>query len=726
MKKILWICSTIIIILMGFVTYEYTAHEDTVFWENWGNISISQKMYINNSDINNKNTENIKKNILEISDKYSVCVVKSGYTSKNNKLTLRKGIHIPKNSPISLSVMMKNHKNFNMNNLKDGMILSTISPENSVFDPFGDNIVEFMNLKTLWTKYDYDIDGDYIISSNSHTNLSKFLNELSKKTKIPYDNLTTQRRFHASQMSTASVACIICIPLIILIYAAINIFYTISQNKKIAIFMLNGLNPKNIWWDLTSPQLFITTLLGIIYNTFLIYKYRPVASIFIVRLFGELIILLAIQLLVSLLTFRYIKNQKLNNLIKGKRNIKFLRATSKILQLSFLCFGMIVIIFLSGIITELCDENKFIKSWDKYSNYAILSGTSIGNDIESISGKSNKLRDDFSKLYDYVDNNGAYYFRYSNMNTNSLKDTKGVSNFVKKNLFSINLLEINKNYFDTLKLKDTKGNNIVINNNDSDTIILIPKDKENESEKISKLIEAYCTSRNNNLKDFGYSVNDNTNLKIYHYENITLFNLTPNSKNDTKQIINPIITIYTKNNMSPLDKGGFESCGLGNPVKLPLKLFNEYNKQPLQNMIKKCDLSDNNLHFKSIGDYFANKKAEIRLNISIATVTCIILFALSSFISWQELTISFEMKKKELAIKKLCGYSLFSKHKNRIFLDSIFLILSILAGAILNHNNLDIYTLALVLIYISLYILVEYIIININENRTLNKIIKGA
>ena len=33
--------------------------------------------------------------------------------------------------------------------------------------------------------------------------------------------------------------------------------------------------------------------------------------------------------------------------------------------------------------------------------------------------------------------------------------------------------------------------------------------------------------------------------------------------------------------MSPLDKGGFESCGLGNPVKLPLKLFNEYNKQPL-------------------------------------------------------------------------------------------------------------------------------------------------
>ncbi|WP_242947236.1 hypothetical protein [Clostridium haemolyticum] len=122
----------------------------------------------------------------------------------------------------------------------------------------------------------------------------------------------------------------------------------------------------------------------------------------------------------------------MNNLIKGKRNIKFLRATSKILQLSFLSFGMIVIIFLSGIITDLCAENKLIKSWDKYSNYAILSGISIGNDIESISGKSNKLTDDFSKLYDYVNDKGAYYFSYNKISTDSYKDTEGVSDFVKK------------------------------------------------------------------------------------------------------------------------------------------------------------------------------------------------------------------------------------------------------------------------------------------------------
>ncbi|WP_231156664.1 hypothetical protein [Clostridium botulinum] len=328
MKKILWICSTIIIILMVFLTHEYTAHEDTVYWENWGSSSICQKIYINSSDIQNKNVESIKKNIIEVSNKHSVSFIKTGYISENGKLILRKGIHIPTDSSVTLSIMMKNHKNFNMKNLKDEMVLSTISNENSIFDAFNDNNVEFMSLKTAWNKS--HIDGDYIISSNSHTNLSKFINELSKKTKIPYDNLTVQKNFHAVKMSTASVAYMICIPLILLLYAAINVFYTIIQNKKIG-----GLSAKNIWWDLTSPQLFITTLVGIIYNTFLIYKYRSVESIFVVRLFGELIILLAIQLLVSLLTFRYIKNQKLNNLIKGKRNIKFLRAISFISKLCF-------------------------------------------------------------------------------------------------------------------------------------------------------------------------------------------------------------------------------------------------------------------------------------------------------------------------------------------------------------------------------------------------------
>ncbi|WP_128609889.1 hypothetical protein [Clostridium haemolyticum] len=61
-----------------------------------------------------------------------------------------------------------------------------------------------------------------------------------------------------------------------------------------------------------------------------------------------------------------------------------------------------------------------------------------------------------------------------------------------------------------------------------------------------------------------------------------------------------------------------------------------------------------------------------------------------------------------------------------MLLDCIFLILSTFAGVIISHNNLNIYSLVLVLIYISLYVLVEYIIININENKTLNNIIKGA
>src|SRR3712207_9123991 len=76
-------------------------------------------------------------------------VIKTGYISQNNKLILRKGIHIPADSSISLSVMMKSHKYFDMKNLKDEMVLSTVSNENSVFDAFDDNNVEFMNLKKI-------------------------------------------------------------------------------------------------------------------------------------------------------------------------------------------------------------------------------------------------------------------------------------------------------------------------------------------------------------------------------------------------------------------------------------------------------------------------------------------------------------------------------------------------------------------------------------------------
>lgn len=723
MKKILFVCTFVLIAVSGFIFYYYSAFLNSRSWESWGESAYAVKFYLTEDMV--ENNQKLGDELIQNADEHGVNIIKTSYISKQNESSIKKGIYMCQSADRELLLLLTHGQTFDLRNLEGEQSLSTQAGEYQVFDQFADDYVEFMTLSALWQLYGGKGEYMAIPSSDSQGQntgeVDTFIDELCSNLGISRDQLTTKTSFEAISMNSMVYIFTVLFILVFLFFVFANVLYTVKASKNIGIQLLNGYAASSIWWELIRPILCGSVLMLVEIDLLIGILVRPYYPKFIIALVGIHLGVIAMIVLSSLLSYAYIKSQRLNELIKGRKRIKGITELSKLVQLAFVSCGIIIIMAIAGSNHELITIGKQLKKWLPYQSFKVLEHMSVGDDLDPMTGETKNLEMDCANLYDVFNENGALYFSTKKLSASSLTKydpETGARQFrdyvpqkLRENLISLELVSANVNYLNTYPLYDEEGNKISIDNESSDTIILLPNNNSYDAELVEDLIVAFNRSENDAIKSkYGEqyakeSTTESTQI-IYYDPQVSLFDLNIEENETERNLSNPVIKVLTNQNISFFDKAKTQLLGLKSPIKLPESM----GEEQLEQILLENHLDDNRFRYVSIGTYFANKQYVLQQQISILAVIYLILFLLSIFIASQEAALYFESRKKLLTVKTTFGYSYLERHKWRMMVDVSVILVSVIAGIILIRPELNSMNLIMIVVFIMINVMTQMFI----------------
>lgn len=741
MKKILYICSFILITVSGFMYYYYAAFLDSRSWEYWGYSESSQEFFLT-EDIK-INESAVKEIVLRNADTYGINIVKTNYTSEQNTSILKKGIYINNTGNTDMKLTLKGGGDFWLTNLEEGQILSTKEGQPVVFDQFRDDNVEFMKLTYLWERC--GTKGEYVaVPSNADTtessgNIVKFIDSLCSELGVTREQLTTRTSFQAISVNSAIYIFSALFLLVLLFFALANILYTVKSSKMIGIQLLNGYSASCIWWELIKPILYYSVIMLFIIDLVISYLVKPYYIGFILYLLLIQTGVIGLICFCSLFSYGYIKRQRLNELIKGKKRVKNIAVLAKLVQIAFVSCGIIIIMAVANDVNRIFEYRNELIKWKPYESLKVLEKMSIGDDLASITGQSQNFDKDCAQLYEEVNELGAVYFSKNVLKTVSLKTKFNerancyeyedyVPEYLQKNPISLTVVNVNTNYLKNYPVYDSEGKQIHIDSDTSGNIILVPKETDYDLEAVKELIVASEKNESEFMKKrYGTDYIEKRNLDdiqvIYYTTPLNIFNMSLSENEESDNIIvNPVIKVLTNENISFNKKVNTKIVGLNSPVKLP----DSIGEGQLNEIFLRDNLDDNKFSYVSIGSYFANKEYVLKQQISLLLMIYIVLFLLSVFITSQEAALSFESRKKMLSVMATFGYSYWDKHRMRIILDVIVIVISVVIGVIVLKPEFHTFNRIVIALFIVLNLMTQMIITKRNEKKVINTVIKGA
>lgn len=688
MKRIQIIFSCTILVLITFLGYLYEVRSDTIKWKMWANDFNSTSFYLYRENIKNFSDKDISDILYKVADEYKVSVIKDSYSSNNDKVTIIKGII--QNTELPQLKLKNNSKINNFDFSKE-----QYSTKTNVKDYFNDDIVNFEILSSVI--HSYGGNGEYLVISENYSNREAFLNKLSKELDMDLSALTTKKRFEQTGYSTQFYVLAILFGIFILIYSITNVFVMTKQSKEISVLKLNGYNTFNIFFQLMKSSVLSIILTSILITIIASIFIKEISPNYYILIIFIMLLVISINVIFSGITYIYLVKQSLSSLIKGKKNLRVITIVSKVFQTLFIILASYSLVLTMSIVTDLFIQNKYIDNWKNYNNYNFVGSTYIGNDIQSIRGNNNKLSKDFVKFYNFLEENGAEYFKVDDLISS---DGKSIG---------VSAIDVNENYL--------KNNNIQFEELflDSTQYLLIPKDKEHLIKEIEKVKENYYKSMNEHLQMIDEpKIIENIKTIVYD-KNITVPNLM-----DGGVIKNPILNVKTSENISMIDKSNAQISGLKTPIK-----FKNISKEMVTNYLDNSELKDNKIKIVSVEQWFINERTNLLTSLYLACFFAILIIISMLFVSFQEALISFENRKKDLAIKKLNGYDVIARHGTRLLVDLGIFFISISFCIVTLLKQINIYTFILLFVLFFIYLISEYIIILKDEKAILNIVIKG-
>lgn len=656
MKKNLTINNFLYLILL-FISF--------LFLCNWFDEFNRNKLYNSNYGYNNSNSIVISskvdlsdekvENIMALSNEYNVILEKKVISEENNKTT----IHY-----LSFNNLSKVCKLFNINcNDNDTKYISTYSCNNcKVKNDFLNNDYHIFKLFNSYILEQSNYTGEYKVIFNDKKNYDLFIDELAKLLNVEKDSLIANGKT-ISKSNFEMIFKVYLISFIIVLFSIFisSLFETLKNSNKIGIYKLLGFSScKIIKYNLMQEMkvaLLITSVMFIIFNLFI-----PNNNIgfCILSLMVMLLIVILKMLVIISSTYFMNKNLKLINLIKHE-NI-----TDKIIKFNkffkILTFGIILTIALFlGIQMKLFIERKNeISSFLKYSDYAVFSQFYQGTDHDSLVGGSDELDESELELFKYLYNKNAIYVDFKNYFPKTKDDENYFKTLTPQGNKKYKYGTIDTNYlYDLNLINSSSKNKIVIDNKTSNNVFLIPKSLSDELENFKKFYYEY----------YDYNKND----EFIIYEDTEIPSLSPEiAANNHYLIKSPILKIITPNNVSIRQVSVF---GIGYDTPLKIKIDKNMSKEDFFESIydKLVELKlDDNLRYETFFTYdelFNNELNEIVRQLITFSTIMLLIFIIYIYIVIQSIVLYLKDKYKEVAIKKMSGFSNFKIFKSYILGD---------------------------------------------------------
>ncbi|MEG0826535.1 MAG: hypothetical protein RR404_03585 [Bacilli bacterium] len=601
----------------------------------------------------------------------------------------------------------------------DGISTTDKFKTNTSKSDFLQNDLHIYKLFDSYYNEQYNYTGEYQIFYNSKDSLNKFIDVLAEKLEIDSsDLLISGNSLSKSNFEIFKNIYIICIIFIAFSIFISSLFSTFKESNEIGIYKLLGFSNLKIIKHKFLADLKIYLLITFVIYFIVNFFVQGNNIIFILYSAFASLIILFIKILISSISIFIINNKiRLINLVKKESLTSGIMGFNQFFKI--ITFGIILTISLFvGIQLKLfMDRKEELDSFSKYSEYAVFSQFYSGNDTGNLTGGSDELDISELELFKHLEKQDV---RYADFRTYFFK-TKDDENFYKtltsngNKRFRYGIIDYN--YLSDLNLIDTNTKlKIEIGNNSTENIFLIPESLKLEVENFKKFYYEY------------YDKKDNDWFIIY--EDSKIPSLSPEiAANNGYLIDSPILRVITSNNVSLREVSVY---GVGYDTPMKIKIDSNKSKQEFYDTIyyKLFDLKlDDNLDINTLftfGELFNIELRELQNQIITFVFILCLLLIIYIYISFQSFVLYLKDKYKEIAIKKLNGYSDIKVFINYIITN--FIITSFIMIVVFLIFNKSYHPIEFLKLFLLINLIEEFlniIIIKVKFNKFIVNAIKG-
>lgn len=542
------------------------------------------------------------------------------------------------------------------------------------------------------------IEGFYHFQSNelNEEALESFLNSLHlgfEKTKKL--NINDILEYIENQPSIKPLVFSLIFYLITFVFVSLSEIFI--RFKEIAILKMIGNKKKNIILKFVIEKmklLGIILIVGGIGVSFYCIIFKEAARFYDYFIFSMMFLIgySILVLFVYLILLLFIGLVDIPNMIKGKKNVKYIKPFHVI---SLTMFTVVIVFFLTNIRQEY---NKYVESKESISQYSKLNGfvttnLSISNDekttFQEIGQKLKKMT--LEKYSDIVLYNTSSFF------------INGYEEYLKNVSEAKPFILVNENYFDFFPDLGIKKENIV---QDSNTIsLVIPKSLEHKKEELRDLVKI--------LDDNKYDIENisknkpplKTQVIVYENKKIPIYT-DSFKKYRFSKFDAPIFVVITKKNITSFGSVFNENLSAwysSGSIFISQKEGNWIN----QTLIKE-DLDRNIRNTVDIYSKLNGELKEILNEIIIYLASMFVLLVVYyNLIMFSTLTY-LEEKKQEIFCRKIIGYSFLGLHKDYV----VSVMITILTGTLLSYliTSVDLISTLVVIFLANLLIFVSLLV----------------
>lgn len=747
MKKILKINAVIVILFSTILIFYSYKNKDSSYWMNWGQSKNSINIYLKNTGYLGSDLFNI---ISTLSKEINVNVIKTDYLMIDGTETIVKSVYI--NDATDNIFINDNLQNGQFISNEDNHLNKYISTKKSndefykgkLFDFLDDDKVEIWTLERFLEERG-SLDGDYIIRASNSESIKYFIDELSIRSGISKDDLLQQKTFVGVEEAPIETIAKIGIFISLSVFALLGIFYAIQKSKKIGVLKLNGFSSITIWFDLISPIFYWIILFTLLIDIIIVLFIKNNSMNFMVDVFKVELLVIVLLFLTSLFIYWIIKNNKISNLIKNKKTVKYVVFLAYSIKVVVFIILIAFIVFIGSGYKQANYELNKMKNWESVSDFAVLVNLETGEDAASIKQGDIVLDKDFANYYQFLENKGAIYTNVTEFvphvqfksKFNESTGTYDYVDYFNSNVvpqdYSVTTFQINKNYLKKYPLYDLNGNEIKVNN--KDRCILIPESRKNEQKQLEELYkDAYIDSIKSSERRQGIETNRIPEVEIksiiYKEDSNGYFTFSTDFENSNYLIYSPIFEVLSDDNMTIFEKSSSYIQGLDSPLKIDLKgATSKQLNENITSVLEKYNLEDNQLKYMTIGEVFSTQINSLKNLCRQYIIALIVAIAIMVLITMHLTRLLIESKKQKYCVQKLYGYSFMDRYKTLLCFGMIVNIVVSGFAMLLTTQLVEVeiteLSMGLTLLLLVLDLFVVIILIKFFENKSVSQIVKG-
>lgn len=748
MKRILKINAIVAILFCSVLVFFTYKNNDTDYWNDWGQSAKSQTIYLRNTGYQG---DDLYAMLTSIANEKKVNLIKTDYLVINKKTVTVKSVylHDQTDSLFKDTTLIKGRYLTN-SDMDKNVYISTRPDQNKqavgqMFDLFNDDDVQVWTLSRFKSERG-NLDGDYIVRASDVSHIGSFIKELSNRSGISVNDLTSQKTFQASSASAIELSTLLGLIICFLLFALLSVFYAVNNTKRIGVLKLNGYSNFHIWKSMIENIVFIMISAALILDILFLFLVTGMTRDFLLHLVILQLLLLGVFLVLSLLIYLIIKKNTIGNLIKNKKPIKLITSITYIIKNGLLLIMIALVVAVSGVFVDIKKEYKQLSQWKEVGSLALLVNVDVGNDIESFSQGKTTLSTDFAQYYDQLNKEGAIYINVEKFTPHEQFKTKinektgeiGYVDYFNPKLVPENYVNntfyINPNYIKNYPIFDSSGHKIHISENDERTI-LIPDTMASSKDALLSLYKSdYIQSILSDAGHFHKKISGIPTVKmkaiLYKADKKGYFTFNDDYASTDYKVYNPIFVVMPQSSMTEGEKSDIQVSGLPSPLKINLhgEDSSQYNQQ-IGAKVKKFHLDDNNLKYMTINEIFGTQIESLKKAMIEYVMAVIISFMAMFLLTLQMSQMVLEIKKKKYCIQKLYGYKFIDRFKLILVINIIIeLIVSICATFMMTsliNETFSWLSYVVFIPFLCIDIIMTISILHHYENRNLSKMIKG-